>query len=481
MSGSYEDRSNRARDRIGTVLVGKYRIDRLLGVGGMAAVFAGTHLRNANCVALKILHRELTLDGELRQRFQREGYAANSVGHPDTVRVLDDDVTQDGSPFLVMDLLEGETLDQKWTRRGRRLHLGEVVRHALALLDVLAAAHAKGIVHRDIKPENLFVTMDGCLKVLDFGIARLAQSAPGTTGKGTVVGSPAFMPPEQALGRSEQNDALSDIWSVGATAFFLLAGRYVHDAETSAEVVVRTATRPAPRLASVAPWVPAPVAEVIDRALAYERSQRWPDARSMREALMRARDGLPAEVLATPGDADAGPARASSLEPLARNPDGTEFLAPGAIRVPAYPVGSTVAGLASATEARRIRSRRRLLFGGTGAAGLIVVAAIAVTSFTQHAEVPTPHASLGTTDVRGAAAAPPTAEAIPSPSASSPSPPSVSVETLPRAATDGTTAGARVATVPAQATSVAHPSAHPSPVPAATPAHRPTRDPLAPW
>ena len=128
----------RARVGVGMVLRGKYRLDRLLGVGGMACVYAATHLRNGDRVAVKILHRELSIDAGLRARFLREGRAANRVAHSGTVRVLDDDTAHDGSLFLVMDLLDGETLHARWRRSGRRLGAREVVKLVCEVLDVLA-------------------------------------------------------------------------------------------------------------------------------------------------------------------------------------------------------------------------------------------------------------------------------------------------------------------------------------------------------
>ncbi|MGH7271297.1 MAG: protein kinase domain-containing protein, partial [Polyangiaceae bacterium] len=286
MSAAHAERLARAEERTGNVLNGKYRLDRVLGVGGMAAVFAATHLRNASRVAVKILHREMAVDESVRLRFLREGYAANSVEHPGTVRILDDDTAEDGSVFLVMELLEGETLDARWERSGHRLNAREVARLIYQLLDVLAAAHAKGIVHRDIKPENLFLTRDGAVKVLDFGVARLAEAPVTTTQRGGIVGTPAFMSPEQVLGKSV--DAQSDIWSAGATAFTLLAKRFVHDAATAQEMMVIVGSRPPRSLALTAPDVPPPLARVVDYALKFNKEERWLDARTMQAALAHA-------------------------------------------------------------------------------------------------------------------------------------------------------------------------------------------------
>jgi serine/threonine-protein kinase len=140
-----------ARARIGNVLRGKYRIDRVLGIGGMAVVYAATH-RNKKRFAIKMLHPELSLRENIRTRFLREGYVANSVGHPGAVSVLDDDVAEDGSAFVVMELLDGAPVDVVWERYGKRVPVALALSIGDALLDVLAAAHAKGVVHRDIKP-----------------------------------------------------------------------------------------------------------------------------------------------------------------------------------------------------------------------------------------------------------------------------------------------------------------------------------------
>lgn len=283
-----DELESRARARLGSVLKGKYRLDRVLGVGGMAAVYAATHLRNTNRVAVKILHRDVALDAGLRERFLREGYAANSVAHPGTVRILDDDTAEDGAVFLVMELLDGETLEARWARKGGRLPPEEVAVLTYQLLDVLAAAHKKGIVHRDVKPENLFLTRERVLKVLDFGVARLLEGSAATTRAGTVFGTPAFMAPEQVLGKTRDVDAQSDVWAIGATAFTLLSGRYVHEAETPEEMMVFTASKAARSLATVAGEVPEPLVAVVDRALCLDKAKRWASARSMQRAMAHA-------------------------------------------------------------------------------------------------------------------------------------------------------------------------------------------------
>jgi serine/threonine-protein kinase len=156
------------------------------------------------------------------------------------------------------------------------------------LLDVLTAAHERGIVHRDIKPANLFVTRDGTLKVLDFGIARARDAALGpaaATGTGMLLGTPAFMPPEQALAKSSLIDGQTDVWAAGATFFTLVSGQLVHLGENAPQLMVNAATAHARSLASVAPNVPPALVQVVDRALAFEKAARWPTAGAMRDAL----------------------------------------------------------------------------------------------------------------------------------------------------------------------------------------------------
>ncbi len=277
--------------RLGMVLRGKYRLDRVIGIGGMATVYAATH-RNKKKVAIKMLHPELSVRENIRTRFLREGYVANTVDHPGAVSVLDDDVAEDGSAFLVMELLTGQAVDEVAAAEGGKLSLGIVVAIADALLDVLAHAHDKGIVHRDLKPANLFVTSEGRLEVLDFGIARLHDEQAGeATAAGSMLGTPAFMAPEQALAESTRVDAQTDLWAVGATMFALLTGENVHDGANASQLLVAAATKKARPVASVAKDVPAPIASVIDKALAFDKAERWKSAREMRDALRAANDG----------------------------------------------------------------------------------------------------------------------------------------------------------------------------------------------
>ncbi len=274
----------RATRRVGGVIRRKYHLDALLGVGGTAAIFAATH-RNGTRVALKLLHPELSSIAEVQTRFLREGYLANRIRHSGVVRVIDDDDDDDlKTVFLVLELLEGHNLAERVAAEGGRLGAKEARDHTAGILDILEAAHVEGIVHRDVKPENVFLTTRNELKILDFGIARLLDGT-GATRSGQLLGTPAFMAPEQAGGSVREVDARSDVWSAGALLFSLLAGRHVHVARSAPEQMLFAATQDAPGLRSVAPAVDQQLAAVVDRALRRDRDARWPSAGAMRDAL----------------------------------------------------------------------------------------------------------------------------------------------------------------------------------------------------
>ncbi|MEO7034219.1 MAG: serine/threonine-protein kinase [Polyangiaceae bacterium] len=296
-----EDILSLAKQRIGTVLHGKYRLDAVLGVGGMAMVFAATH-RNQKKFAVKMLHAELSIRSELRTRFLREGYVANSVQHEGVVSVLDDDVDETGAAFLVMELLDGSDVQGLSSRAGGKLPLQAVLSVAHQLLDVLDAAHKKAVIHRDIKPANLFALPSGQVKVLDFGIARLRDATTNikSTRAGAVLGTPAFMAPEQAAARGDDIEARTDLWAVGATLFALLSGQLVHVGDNEREVLIRAATTPARSLLEVAPETPLSVVQLVTKALMFDKAARWESAGAMREAVVCAHRELFGELSLEP-------------------------------------------------------------------------------------------------------------------------------------------------------------------------------------
>jgi serine/threonine-protein kinase len=275
--------------RIGARL-GPWVVDRLLGEGSVAAVYAA-HDDGGNEVALKILHPHTARMDDVCRRFLREARVANSIPHSGVVRVLEGGLTDDDCPYLAIELLDGETVEARWERKGHRLSVSEVMWIADQLLDILASAHKKGIVHRDVKPDNLFFTTDRRLKLLDFGIARLADATSTAAGNvagtmmGSVLGTPAFMPPEQARGDTTEVGIESDLWAVGATMYTLLSGRLVHEEEDIGSQLHAIASRAAPSLGKIAPDVPDAVVGLVDHALAFDRGKRWPRARAMQNAL----------------------------------------------------------------------------------------------------------------------------------------------------------------------------------------------------
>ncbi|MGK3984866.1 protein kinase [Sorangium sp. So ce136] len=274
-----------AAARIGTALNAKWRLDDLLGVGGMGAVFAATHRRGSRA-AVKVLHIEFARNAELRDRFLREGKIANRVDHPARVAVIEDDLSDRGEPFLVMELLAGTTLQRLASSAGGTLPVAQVLPVFDVVLDLLEKCHSIGIVHRDIKPANIFVTSAGHVKVLDFGIARMRDPERQATRAGLTFGTPAFMSPEQAMGVSGI-DGRSDLWSVGASLFTLLSGKRLNRGRSESESYFLAATQTAPSIATEVPDLPVEIVAFVDKALAFERGGRFQSAAAMRAELRR--------------------------------------------------------------------------------------------------------------------------------------------------------------------------------------------------
>ena len=270
--------------RVGRMLAGRWRLERLVGEGGHGAVFEARG-PDGRPVAVKVLRHELAGQPTQRARFLREATVANAIDHPGIVRVFDSGLDEEDTPYLVMELLQGENLDLRQTRKGGKLPVREVLWVADQTLAVLVAAHAKGIVHRDLKPENLFLTADRTLKVLDFGIARLADRAGTKTTTGSVLGTLAFMAPEQARGALGEVGEASDLWALGATMFTLLSGRFVREGDNALKVLLKAGADKVPSIRHVAPDLPAELVELVDAALLFDARVRSPTAKAMRSAV----------------------------------------------------------------------------------------------------------------------------------------------------------------------------------------------------
>jgi tetratricopeptide (TPR) repeat protein len=262
------------------LLFDRYRLDRLLGEGGMAKVFLAIDEEDGSRWAAKILDRRWASDGDSVARFFREARTSERVTHPGIVRVVRCGTTPDGLPALVMELLEGEDLEAVMGR-GEPLALPEAIRVALEASRTLEAAHAAGIVHRDIKPSNLFLcrTEDGsppAVKLLDFGVARL-QGDPRLTTVGQILGTPYYMSPEQARGQDDL-DARSDLYSLGATLFHLVCGRPPFDAESPLAVMIQHLSDDPPPPRSLRADLPEPLDSLLRRLLAKLPAERLQDA-----------------------------------------------------------------------------------------------------------------------------------------------------------------------------------------------------------
>jgi serine/threonine-protein kinase len=270
---------------VGIVLDGRYRLDALLGEGGMGAVYRATQLANDRKVAVKLLKPHLTTDEPSAQRFLREARSTLKVESEHAVKVLDFGITPHGDYYMALEYLDGRTVQRELDVDGP-FAPARVVHIAKHALDALGAAHARGIIHRDIKPDNLLLMRAGddpdYTKVLDFGVAKLLdQTVTPLTAQGMVFGTPEFMSPEQACGLPL--DGRSDLYALAATMFAMLTGRGLYNASTPIEWLTAHARKPPPHLADARPEL-APLHEldrVLQQCLAKHKDHRPADARAM--------------------------------------------------------------------------------------------------------------------------------------------------------------------------------------------------------
>jgi serine/threonine protein kinase len=339
-------------ERIGQQFCGKWTLEQLLGAGAAGAVYAARH-RNGNRVAIKVALAKWAHFPQVRERFLTEARAANRVNHRAVVRVHDEGVANDGSIFLVMDLLQGQTLGEYLESHGP-LSLEQVLLVAHEILEALMATHAVGVLHRDIKPGNLFMNWDGRVLLVDFGIARLAEER-SLTEVGVPIGTPCFMPPEQAAGRWPDVDERADLWSLGATLFTLLSGEPVRQVASVAEELQIAATTPARSLATVLE-LPSSVIALVDKALALNPADRFESAAAMRDAVRATMTNL---GMALP-TASEFPGIRAGFVPGPSNDSGPEERHPSGIRLQLC--DSTIP-LMEETEqfARRVRRGPRLI------------------------------------------------------------------------------------------------------------------------
>lgn len=321
---------------IGQSLEGKYKIIREIGRGAMGVVYEGLHIALDRRVAVKTLRQEMSNDADLATRFEREARAASAIGHPHIIDVFDLGRTPDGLLFMVMELLDGKPLTAL-LQQAPRMPLALAVNLMTQVLGGLSAAHKHGIVHRDLKPDNIFVinTEDrpNFVKIVDFGIAKkLSARQPGQAGPaamrgtmvGTVMGTPLYMSPEQAIGQVAQIDHRTDIFAAGVVLYEMLCGRTPFRGEGYAAILGSILEGKYPQPRTLRPDIPAPIEAAIVRALDRDIEKRFPSAAAMRDAI----SGGSAEV--TPAPVAVGPeARGDGLALRLSTLDGQEAPAPG--------------------------------------------------------------------------------------------------------------------------------------------------------
>jgi serine/threonine protein kinase len=289
--------------------LGPYEIVALLGAGGMGEVYRARDERLKRDVAIKVLPVSFSADHDRLRRFEQEAQAAGSLNHPNITAVYDIG-THDGAPYVVQELLEGETLHGKLA--AGPIHQKQAVDYALQIAKGLSAAHEKGIVHRDLKPENLFVGKDGHVKILDFGLAKReaptdsgeetgVATAAGHTEPGTVMGTVGYMSPEQVRGRPA--DRRSDIFSFGAVLYEMLTGRRAFRGDTAVETMNAILKEEPPGLAGSAPEVLPAIERVVRHCLEKNPAERFQSARDIAFALGEASSGSAA------GASESGPGR----------------------------------------------------------------------------------------------------------------------------------------------------------------------------
>jgi eukaryotic-like serine/threonine-protein kinase len=262
--------------QVGTLLNGRYRLDAQIGAGGMSTVYRAFDTVLERQVAIKLMHREIASDSDQLERFRREARAVAQLNHPHVVGVIDAG-EDNGTPYIVFEYVEGETLKDRIRRYGR-LPVGEAVAYAIEVARALGAAHDRQIVHRDVKPQNVLIDEEGTAKVTDFGIAR-SLTEEGLTADGRVLGTTDYVSPEQALGQDVGPE--SDLYSLGVVLFEMLTGDVPFHGENQVSVAMKHVREELPDVQLRRPEVSSALAAVVDRATAKDLVRRYASDREL--------------------------------------------------------------------------------------------------------------------------------------------------------------------------------------------------------
>ena len=301
---------------VGSVLEGAYRITRLIGEGGMGAVYEAVQLRLNKRVAIKLMARDLAANREALARFHREAEITSHLGHPHLVNVIDFGQAESGEPYLVMEYLEGEDLDHRLRRVGR-MPVEAVVHVVRQVASALNAAHDQGVVHRDLKPGNVFLLQipgePDFAKVLDFGISKMKAARTQLTNASAVMGTPNYMSPEQATGAVEEIDHHADQWALACIAWEMLLGRGPFVADDVAAILYQIINLDPHPLAPRVPGLPPAVESVLRRALSKRPADRFPSMREFSRALEATAVGRPADATPAPVLVSAAPSASATI------------------------------------------------------------------------------------------------------------------------------------------------------------------------